>query len=184
MSALRSGSFLQTLVLTPDRIPDFLVPPRSPLRLLSPRFHRRSPLRTRLLSDHDDGPDGTPPGDQPGGGVRLLVPSLRVRGQRRSDTDASTRAAMSLPHVEKVTTPYGFHAVLAETPSMHQGEALFHNPLALNSVDPPVPPGPRRSPASRLRPVKALCLQVKEELKKPAAALKALSPAHRRTRLT
>lgn len=209
MSAVKSGSTLRALLLTPERIPDFLIPSRSPLRTLSPRIHRTSPDRTRLLSDHDDdspggSPTGTPlsPAASPRFHLRLTP---RIRAPRRAaaavaaeradaDTDLTTRAAMSLPHVEKVTTPYGFRAVLAASPCTHRRESLFHRnkPVTVTVTDtdlqdsdlqepadpPPRPPG--RSRVS-LRPVKALGLQVMKELKKPAAALKALSPGAKRT---
>lgn len=212
MSAVKSGSSLRSLVLTPERIPDFLIPSRSPLLLLSPRCHRSSPDRTRLLSDHDDDSSaGSPaeiplsPAASPRFRLRLLRP--RSRAPRRAaaataaesaDTDLTTRAAMSLPHVEKVTTPYGFRAVLAASPCTRRRESLFHRsksakvpestdlevPDQQDRMDSPPAPspgaGPGRSRVS-LRPVKALGLQVMKEFKRPAAALKARSPRARRT---
>ncbi len=209
MSAVKSGFSLRSLVLTPERIPTFSIPSGSPLLFLSPRPHRDSPDRTRLLSDHDDDSPGvSPPGAplSPAASRRFLLrlppPLPRIRHPRRAtaaaeaaDTDLTTRAAMSLPHVEKVTTPYGFRAVLAASPCTRRRESLFHRnkPVTVtvtdsdqqeqeDPADPPPPPAP--SPGrSRvcLRPVKALGLQVMKELKRPAAALRALSPATRRT---
>lgn len=209
MSAVKSGSSLRTLLLTPERIPTFLIPSaRSPLRALSPRLHRTSPARTRLLSDQDEDSPGDSPCSEtplsPAASPRfhLRLPP-RIKAPRRAasavaaegaDTDLTTRAAMSLPHVEKVSTPYGFRAVLAASPCTHRRESLFHrnrpvtvtvtdteqqqDPDPQEPADPPPPPGRARV---CLRPVKALGLQVMKELKKPAAALKALSPAARRT---
>ncbi|XP_044028085.1 C2 calcium-dependent domain-containing protein 4C-like [Siniperca chuatsi] len=204
MSAVKSGSSLRSLVLTPERIPSFIIPSRSPLLFRSPWPHRSSPDRTRLLSDHDeDSPGASPPGTplSPAASRRFLLrlQPPRIRRARRAaaaaaesdaDTDLTTRAAMSLPHVGKVTTPYGFRAVLAESPCTRRRESLFHRnkPVTVTDTDlqdpadpPPLPgpsPGPGRSRVS-LRPVKALSLQVMKELKRPAAALKALSPARR-----
>lgn len=204
MSAVKSGSCLRTLVLTPERIPDFLIPFRSP------RLQRNAQDQTRLLSDpDDDSAVMSPPVTQlsPAAPRRFLLrlPSPRVRPPRRhaakavsadADTDLTTRAAMSLPHVGKVTTPYGFRAVLAASPCTRRRESLFHQNKAVtltvtdcdpqDPADPDPPPGPGpgpiRSPLVCLRPVKALGLQVMRDLKRPAAALKALSPATRKTR--
>lgn len=170
----KSGSSLRALVLTPDRIPSFLIP--------SPRLHWGSSDRTRLLSDPDD--DEAPPSPR---GSLLRVPSPRPQDED-ADTDLTTRAAMSLPHVGRVTTPYGFRAVLAASPCTRRRESLFHRRRAAPPAPADGPPGPgaRSSPprprSPRLQPVKALGLQVMEELRKPAAALRALSPARRRTR--
>ncbi|XP_042291859.1 C2 calcium-dependent domain-containing protein 4C-like [Thunnus maccoyii] len=205
MSAVKSGSTLRGLILTPERIPSFFIPSPSPRLFLSPRLHRSSPDRTRLLSDPDDSPGGSPENRiSPAASPRFLLRlPPRIRAPRRAaasateeaDTDLTTRAAMSLPHVEKVTTPYGFRAVLAASPCTHRRESLFHRnkPVTVTVTEPdqqdpdlqdPVdPPPPDKGPSrSRIpRPVKALGLQVMKELKKPAAALKALSPAARRT---
>ncbi len=207
MSALKSGSSLRTLALTPERIPNFFVPSRSPLLLRSPRIHRSSPDCTRLLSDHDDDSPGATlprtPVSPAASRCHLLClpkPPHRPRRPRRTaaaaatepvdaDTDLTTQAAMSLPHVEKVTTPYGFRAVLAASPCTRRRESLFHHkPVTVtvtdsdlpDAADPPTGPGPSRS-VDRMRPVKALGLQVMKELKRPTAALRALSPATKKT---
>lgn len=196
MSAIKSGSSLRSLVLTPERVPAFLIPSLSPLLPLSPRCHRSSMDRTRLLSDHDDdssagSPAEIPPSPAASPRFRLHLLPRRLRQPRRAavaaaedsaDTDLTTRAAMSLPHMEKVTTPYGFRAVLAESPCTRRRESLFHR-----NKSAPVPEstdlqdmaqqdrtdspsasrpgtGPGRSRVS-LRPVKALGLQVMKELK-------------------
>lgn len=206
MSAVKSGSSLRTLGLTPERIPDFFIPSRSPLLRLSPRLERSSPDRTRLLSDPEDSLGDSPTVTRltptvPRHFFRRL-PSPRVRPPRRppttaaatdnsdADTDLTTRAALSLPHVGKVTTPYGFRNVLAASPCTRRRESLFHqNKVVTLTVtdcdpqDPAVPdPCPSQSPLVCLRSVKALGLQVMKELQRPAAALKARSPAMRRIR--
>ncbi|KAG7471552.1 hypothetical protein JOB18_047353 [Solea senegalensis] len=187
MSAVKSGSSLRTLLLTPERIPTFIIPSCSPLFALSP--HRGSSDRMRLLSepDDDDSPRGSPaPAASPR--FRLRLPP-RIRTPRRAaaesaDTDLTTRAAMSLPHVEKVTTPYGFRAVLTASPCTCRRESLFHRnkPVTVTVTDTEErqDPGPGPGPGSRSR-LKSLGVHVMKELKKPAAALKALSPAGRRS---
>ncbi|CAL8365863.1 unnamed protein product [Arctogadus glacialis] len=81
---------LRTLALTPERIP---------------RFHIPSPAHPARR------PSAGSPDDNPGAS---LGATRRRSGD--ADTDESTRAAMSLPHVGKVTTPYGFRAVLESSP--------------------------------------------------------------------
>ena len=179
MSAIRTRSTLQNLVLTPERIPAFLIPSRSPLLFLSPGLHRSSPDRTRLLSDHDDDRPGLSPVTRPA----LLRLPPRVRSRRSaadSDTDLTTRAAMSLPHVGKVTTPYGFRAVLTASPCTHRRESLFHKNKAVtvpdgdlqDPADPDPGPGPGPGPGAGRSRV-PLRLQVMKHLRRPAAALKA-----------
>lgn len=177
MSAGKSGTSLRTLVLTPERIPSFLIPSRSP------RLRRGSSDRIRLLSDPDEDTVAAAPPASPRRFL-LRVPSPRIRPPRRTaaadaDTDLTTRAAMSLSHVGKVTTPYGFRAVLAASPCTRRRESLFHKgkPAMMREPQEPVDLDPpltcSRSPMARLQPFKAFGLQVMEELKKPAAALKA-----------
>ncbi|XP_020507339.1 C2 calcium-dependent domain-containing protein 4A [Labrus bergylta] len=176
---------LRSLVLTPERIPGFFVPSRS--QFLSPRPHRSSPDRTRLLADHDDiGQETTPPTD-PAQHRRLLclrAPRVRRPCPVSADVDLTTRAALSLPHIQTVTTPYGFSAVLAASPCTSRRESLFHRhkPVTVTVTDTELedsspPPGRSRE---CLGPIRALGLQVMKELKKPVSVLKALSPTVRR----
>lgn len=169
MTAVKSGSSLRTLVLTPERIPTFLIPSRSP------RPQPGSSDRTRLLSD----PDEDSPSRAPSVTLRLPSPWARRRATAADtpDMDLTTRAAMSLPHVEKVTTPYGFRAVLAASPCTRRRESLFHQRKAVTlTVTPPVDadpgpgPGPGSSPGGYLRPLKAVGLHVMRKLKRPVAA--------------
>lgn len=195
MSTVKTGLSLRTLALTPDRIPSFLVPSRSRF-LASPRLHRCSTDRARLLSDSDStdaSPPVTPTGLVVTSPCLLRAPAPRLGRLRRAaataedDTDATTQAATSLAHVPKVTTSYGFRAVSAASPCTNRRESLFHRskPVKVTATkagaqDPETlhSPGPDGSRAS-IRPVKALGLQVMKELKKPVAALKALSPSYR-----
>ncbi|XP_060916324.1 C2 calcium-dependent domain-containing protein 4A-like [Labrus mixtus] len=174
---------LRSLVLTPERIPRFFVPSRS--QFLSPRPDRSSPDRTRLLSDHDDiSQETTPPTDpaQPRRLLCLRAPQVRRPCPVSADVDMTTRAALSLPHIGKVTTPYGFSAVLAASPCTSRRESMFHRhkPVTVTDTeleDSSPPPGRSRE---CLGPIRALGLQVMKELKKPVAVLKALSPTVRR----
>ncbi|CAB1426582.1 unnamed protein product [Pleuronectes platessa] len=147
MSVVKSGSSLRTLLLTPERIPDFLVPSRSLRLILSP--HRSSPDRVRLLSDRDEDSAGASPPEvpfRPAASPRLLLrlpPGVRI--PRRSAAAAAESADMDV-----------FHR---------------NQPLSVTVTDSeqlPVPAGPGRS---RVRAVKSLGLQVMKELKilSPAA---------------
>ncbi|XP_071058223.1 C2 calcium-dependent domain-containing protein 4A-like [Pseudochaenichthys georgianus] len=185
------GSSLRVLVLTPQRTPGFIIPSRSPLHFLSPR---RSPDHRRLLSDPDEEDDDEErrhalphaEKDLPCPSPRFLLPRpltprphfMRPRPPTEaSDTDLSTRAAMSLRHLEKVTTPYGFRAVLRSSPCTRRRESLFHrrHPEAPPQVV-PLPqveaPPPRPGPGPMVR---SLGLSLLNELRKPAAALRARS---------
>ncbi|XP_061905253.1 C2 calcium-dependent domain-containing protein 4C-like [Entelurus aequoreus] len=148
MSRLKSRP-LRSLVLTPQRVPDFFVPPRV------------------LSSDHRGQRLGlTSPDRQPTPEVPLRLPRFLLPGrdtedrEDRSDydTDATTRAAMSLMHVDKVATPYGFCAVLAASPCTRRRESLFHrNTRTVVQPGPAedtsgVPSAPGRSPAVRSAP--------------------------------
>lgn len=195
MSAVKTGVSLWSSALTPERTPSFLVPSRSCF-LTSPRLRRCSNDRTRLLSDSDS-TDASPPVTPTGLVVtspcllRTPTPWLgrlrRAAATAEDDTDATTQAATSLAHVPKATTPHGFRAVSAASPCTSRWESLFHRnkPVKVTATDAGAQdaetlhgPGPDGSRAS-IRPVEALGLQVMKELKKPVAALKALSPSYR-----
>ena len=163
MSVVKSGSSLRTLLLTPDRIPAFLIPSRSPRLILSP--HRSSPDRVRLLSDHDEDSAGASPPEVPlrhAASPRFLL-RLPPRGRipRRSAAAAADPADMSLPHVENVTTPYGFRGVLAESPRTHRRESLFHREQAGHRDGHRdghrLRAAPRRRSRSRSRQVPGVC---------------------------
>ncbi|XP_047461544.1 C2 calcium-dependent domain-containing protein 4B-like [Mugil cephalus] len=183
MSGLQAGSSLRALVLTPDRMPTFVIPSRSSLLCLSPRPCRVSPDRTRLLSDPEEDspvPDPPEPPVRPevsgSASPRFLLrlrrpaPAAATSASAEPDTDVTTRAAMSLQHVAKVTTPYGFRAALAASPCTRRRESLFHRnkpvTVTVTEADPDTGPGPGPSPGPSKSRVKVLGLQL----------LKVLSP--------
>ncbi|XP_036295957.1 C2 calcium-dependent domain-containing protein 4A [Pipistrellus kuhlii] len=94
-------------VLTPDRIPDFCIPPRfAPCPVLA--AHRDSRVKRA--------------GDDEGAG--------------RTDWDPRSQAALSLPHLPRARTAYGFCALL-ESPHTRRKESLF---LGGPSAPAPLPP--------------------------------------------
>ncbi|CAL8374067.1 unnamed protein product [Boreogadus saida] len=115
---------LRTLALTPERIPRFHIP--------SPAHPARRPSA--------GSPDVNPGASRRAGPTSrfLRLPASGLGATRRrsgdADTDESTRAAMSLPHVGKVTTPYGFRAVLESSPCCRRRESLFHHKLKTPAV--------------------------------------------------
>ncbi|XP_072107882.1 C2 calcium-dependent domain-containing protein 4C-like [Mobula birostris] len=124
-----------SVMVTPDRIPKFFIPSlgvhaqaehpteadedcQSPALLLQPREEgsrrARSPTASSTRSD------------------RILVRGSPLQScplagelERAADhSDPATRAALSLPHLQKITTPYGFPA-LGEIPHIRRKESLF-----------------------------------------------------------
>ncbi|XP_061682370.1 C2 calcium-dependent domain-containing protein 4C-like, partial [Syngnathoides biaculeatus] len=120
-SALKSGSSLRTLLVTPEQIPEFFIPPSSPRRWTS--AGRSGPLAAR--DDDDDDGHRSPAGRPPPGTPPRRSATVPDSDSNR-DRDVTTRAALSLPHVAKVATPYGFRAVLAWSPRTRRRESLFH----------------------------------------------------------
>lgn len=117
---------LRDMVVTPDRVPKFTIPPLCQSR------RRGLPQNS---GDKEDTEFGT--------SRRHTMPLLTLSpiGKRHVQTDAGvdvllshfpidisadpgTRAAMSLPHLTKITTPYGF-LTLGESPCVPRRESLF-----------------------------------------------------------
>ncbi|XP_037691317.1 C2 calcium-dependent domain-containing protein 4B-like [Choloepus didactylus] len=91
-------------VLTPGRIPKFCIPPRMP----APCTLESSPLADALPR-------------------RCAIESdlwLRPENAGRTDWDPRSQAALSLPHLPRARTAYGFCALL-ESPHTRRKESLF-----------------------------------------------------------
>lgn len=118
----------QNIPLTPGRIPSFYIPPKLQLSI-SPRFRKpRDTDEYHLLPPCS--PENSSPGSQSPNSPRFSVKHRFTQrsNQKRHDEDVSepsTQAAMSLKHVEKITTPYGFRT-LAASPNVSRRESLFH----------------------------------------------------------
>ncbi|XP_078388331.1 C2 calcium-dependent domain-containing protein 4A [Cetorhinus maximus] len=86
-------------VLTPDRVPEFFIPPKfTPQRKAGAALHRAGGEAARW---EGPGGDGT-------------------------DWDPRSRAALSMPHFPRARTPYGFCRLL-ESPHTRRKESLFHS---------------------------------------------------------
>uniref|UniRef100_G1PNY6 C2 domain-containing protein n=1 Tax=Myotis lucifugus TaxID=59463 RepID=G1PNY6_MYOLU len=107
-------------VLTPGRIPEFCIPPRlsAPCAPDSPPPAAAVPRRCAAE------PDLWPRGADDGAG--------------RTDWDPRSQAALSLPHLPRARTAYGFCALL-ESPHTRRKESLFlGGPGAAALLQPPV----------------------------------------------
>ncbi|XP_056138294.1 C2 calcium-dependent domain-containing protein 4A [Lampris incognitus] len=156
----RRGISLCPNVITPDSIPEFCIPPKIPPLKKSPAvpiirvspcewgLSKRADSRHRPFSPHiiqvesvDDGPYDNGYSDD-----------------ETTNADPQSQAALSLPHMPKAQTCYGF-CTLLESPHTRRKESLFHSepgslPLLLprsrsstcSNVSPS--PSPSTSPSS------------------------------------
>ncbi|KAE8617179.1 hypothetical protein XENTR_v10009000 [Xenopus tropicalis] len=117
----RQGPLSCPNVLTPDRIPEFCIPPRFPSqRALKMRsFHRSVPDLSGTAFDIGV---LTPPETH-----IIQVDSAEDSLEEEStNADPQSQAALSLPHLPKMQTSYGF-CTLLESPNTRRKESLFHN---------------------------------------------------------
>ncbi|XP_053320487.1 C2 calcium-dependent domain-containing protein 4C-like [Spea bombifrons] len=108
-------------VLTPDRIPEFCIPPRFPTQ----RGMRMKPLHMSVP-------------DLCGASLDMEVLNLpdthiiqvdsaeELPEEESTNADPQAQAALSLPHLPKAQTSYGF-CTLLESPNTRRKESLFHN---------------------------------------------------------
>ncbi|MEE6523225.1 hypothetical protein FKM82_022017 [Ascaphus truei] len=104
-------------VLTPDRIPEFCIPPSLP----SQRGMRASPC-------HGSVPNFC------GSAFEVMAPRplnthvIQVETPKEESTNADplSQAALSLPHLPKAQTSYGF-CTLLESANTRRKESIFHN---------------------------------------------------------
>ncbi|GAA6096072.1 C2 calcium-dependent domain-containing protein 4C-like [Tachysurus ichikawai] len=115
----------QNVPLTPGRIPSFYVPQKLHLSV-SPRFRKPKDSDEYQLLPPCSPEESSPRSQSPRFPFKLRFPLLSNRKHSEEDaSDPSTQAAMSLKHVEKITTPYGFRT-LAASPNVSRRESLFH----------------------------------------------------------
>ncbi|KAI5621679.1 C2 calcium-dependent domain-containing protein 4C-like [Silurus asotus] len=183
--------------LTPGRIPSFYIPPKLHLSV-SPRFRRpkESDEYQLLPPSSPPSPGSKSPSASPRFPVKLrFTPQSRRKPSKEETSDPTTRAAMSLKHVEKVTTPYGFRA-LASSPNVSRRESLFHRRRGKEGCQSPVcsPASPALEdspvlnisdqspePCSSARKSERKRLQML--LSKTQTALRTLTPRSRKTHI-
>lgn len=121
------------LPLTPGRIPTFIIPPKLSL---SPRLclQKGKEEDTRALISPESPEEQSPRPQRSTKSPYIsakfrFTPKMKLKHLQDSTpedlSDPSTCAAMSLEHVGKVTTPYGFRT-LAASPHVNRRESLFH----------------------------------------------------------
>ncbi|XP_006899709.1 PREDICTED: C2 calcium-dependent domain-containing protein 4A-like [Elephantulus edwardii] len=93
-------------VLTPGRIPEFCIPPRLPTPCSQESSLPRAALPRRCAAEPDLWFHGA------------------NEGAARTDWDPRSQAALSLPHLPRAPTTYGFCALL-ESPHTRRKESLF-----------------------------------------------------------
>ncbi|XP_075713824.1 C2 calcium-dependent domain-containing protein 4C-like [Rhinoderma darwinii] len=117
-----------TNVLTPDSIPEFCIPPRHQTQKdLSLKHHYLSipdlnisvfeTVKPSLFDTHN-----------------IEVDSVQdTLEEENTNADPQSQAALSLPHLSKTQTCYGF-CTLLESPNTRRKESLFHN----DPANPPI----------------------------------------------
>ncbi|XP_069780332.1 C2 calcium-dependent domain-containing protein 4C-like [Narcine bancroftii] len=128
-AAPKKSKDIFSVMVTPDRIPKFFIPSldvhsQSEQR---PEAGGGCPAPALLLLSAEGG------SESPTKSLRSLKPAARAgegallwgEMEKAADhSDPATRAALSLPHFQKITTPYGFPA-LGEIPHIRRKESLF-----------------------------------------------------------
>ncbi|XP_061093186.1 C2 calcium-dependent domain-containing protein 4C-like [Conger conger] len=154
-------------VLTPDKIPDFFIPPKlvcCPAEAEAPEVKPKGGLQASVSEQaiSTQKPPSSPRSprlvSKLAGDTRNLLKAANrhiiqiesaddvVAGDTNADPQSQT--AMSLPYVPKTQTSYGF-ATLTESPHTRRKESLFHSDHA-PSTSPVTSPGSqrRRSPGT------------------------------------
>ncbi|XP_074863078.1 C2 calcium-dependent domain-containing protein 4C-like [Carettochelys insculpta] len=115
----RGGAAAFPNVLTPDRIPEFYIPPRLTISSLhDPCLTEHSPLPSGLANCSPS---------------PLLPHLIQIESAEEipaleedcSNSDPQSQAALSLPHFPKAQTSYGF-CTLLESPHTRRKESIFH----------------------------------------------------------
>ncbi|XP_029285907.1 C2 calcium-dependent domain-containing protein 4C [Cottoperca gobio] len=129
-------------VLTPDKIPDFFIPPKLVSGLPEPEIlhaKTKETLQPSIIEQSNSGGKKISSPRSPrlvakiaGDTKNLLRAANRHIIQIESaddvgdtNADPQSQTAMSLPYVPKTQTPYGF-ATLKESPHTRRKESLFH----------------------------------------------------------
>ncbi|XP_073506879.1 C2 calcium-dependent domain-containing protein 4C-like [Phyllobates terribilis] len=108
-------------VLTPDRIPEFCIPP-----LLSSQRGMRMKSLYRSVPDIFGATFVTEDFNMPETHIIQVDSAEEAMEEESTNADPQAQAALSLPHLPKAQTSYGF-CTLLESPNTRRKESLFHN---------------------------------------------------------
>ncbi|MEE6516770.1 hypothetical protein FKM82_026487 [Ascaphus truei] len=108
-------------ILTPDRIPEFCIPPRLP----SQRGMRGSP-RHRSVPDLCGAAFEVETQFPLQRHIIQVDSAEELPEEESTNADPQSQAALSLPHLPKTQTSYGF-CTLLESPNTRRKESIFHN---------------------------------------------------------
>ncbi|KAF7243916.1 C2 calcium-dependent domain-containing protein 4C [Varanus komodoensis] len=145
-----------SIIVTPDRIPPFCIPSlevghfeTQPETVGDPHGHpqrsrqsgkpNQQPRPIRSKSEMCIRKEGMHSQETRCRRETLFSPDISFSSERLEragdDSDPVTRAALSLPHLPKITTPYGF-LTLGESPNIRRKESLFfdHAPAELGTL--------------------------------------------------
>ncbi|XP_077202512.1 C2 calcium-dependent domain-containing protein 4C-like [Paroedura picta] len=161
-----------SVVVTPDRIPKFCIPSlevghlavhskdarKTSLGLAAPGEAVQRPRATRSQSEwclkrRVLGPEMWGKRESLGSTEAAFSSEPEVKAGDHSDP--ATRAALSLPHLPKITTPYGFLA-LGESPTIRRKESLF---FGYRSAELRLVLSQKKNPSSSRRPSSPLTVR-------------------------
>ncbi|XP_026775527.3 C2 calcium-dependent domain-containing protein 4A [Pangasianodon hypophthalmus] len=121
-------------IITPDTIPEFCIPPKisSPLEVKGVEQGKATPCITVSCSESYS-PKKEIPFREPISSHIIQVESVDdgpcnkgCSDEENTNADPQSQAALSLPHLAKAQTCYGF-CTLLESPHTRRKESLFHN---------------------------------------------------------
>lgn len=135
-------------IITPDTIPEFCIPPK-----ISAPLEQGKPSPCFRVSVERSSPKKEMPSREPINTHIIQVESVDDGPYDNSDeentnADPQSQAALSLPHLAKAQTCYGF-CTLLESPHTRRKESLFHNDPSSCGI-PLVLPRSRSNTCSRM----------------------------------
>lgn len=124
--------FLCPNVITPDNIPEFCIPPTIPsLQEMKNLEHRRAICAPRVSQSERTSPETEVTPQEQRNPHIIQVESVDespydgCSDEETTNADPQSQAALSLPHLAKAQTCYGF-CTLLESPHTRRKESLFH----------------------------------------------------------
>ncbi|XP_041966408.1 C2 calcium-dependent domain-containing protein 4A [Alosa sapidissima] len=128
-------------IITPDTIPEFCIPPKVHTTMLETKAAEQCKASTIMRIPVSE--RGSPKREAPG--RELVAHIIQVESvddapydnvcsdEETTNADPQSQAALSLPHLAKAQTCYGF-CTLLESPHTRRKESLFHNDPSTNGL--------------------------------------------------